>query len=70
MSLAGDLYGGAFYRQAWRVLAANGRMFHYLGDPGSESGGRVAKGVVQRLQAAGFRRIVSKPFAHGVLACK
>lgn len=70
LSLAGDLYGEAFYRQAWRVLAANGRMFHYLGDPRSASGGRVTRGVVQRLQAAGFRRIVAKPFAHGVLACK
>ncbi len=70
MSLAGDLYGAAFYRQAWRVLAANGRMFHYLGDPKSESGRRTSKGVVQRLQTAGFRRIIPKPFAHGVLACK
>ncbi|MBN2400605.1 spermine synthase [candidate division KSB1 bacterium] len=70
MSLAGDLYGAAFYRQAWRVLAANGRMFHYLGDPKSESGRRVSKGVGVRLQAAGFRRIIPKPFAHGVLACK
>ena len=70
MSLAGDLYGEAFYKQAWRVLAGNGRMFHYLGDPRSASGGRVSKGAVKRLRAAGFRRIVPKPFAHGVLACK
>jgi len=70
MSLAGDLYAEAFYRQAWRVLAANGRMFHYLGDPKSASGGRVSKGAVNRLRAAGFRRIVPKPQAHGVLACK
>jgi len=70
MSLAGDLYGSAFYRQAWRVLAANGRMFHYLGDPKSALGGRVTKGVVTRLQTAGFRRIILKPSAFGVLACK
>ncbi len=70
MSLAGDLYAGTFYRQAWRVLAANGRMFHYLGDPGSSLGKRVAPGVMQRLRAAGFQRIVPKPAAHGVLACK
>jgi uncharacterized protein len=70
MNLAGDLYAEAFYRQAWRVLAGNGRMFHYLGDPNSTLGGRVTKGVVKRLQSAGFRRIVPKPFAHGVLACK
>lgn len=70
MSLAGDLYAGTFYRQAWRVLASNGRMFHYLGDPNSALGGRVTKGVVKRLQSAGFRRIIPKPIAYGVLACK
>lgn len=70
MSLAGDLYAGTFYQQAWRVLANNGRMFHYLGDPGSSLGGRVTQGVMQRLRAAGFRRIVPKPIAYGVLACK
>ena len=70
MSLAGDLYAGTFYQQAWRVLSGNGRMFHYLGDPGSSLGGRVTQGVIQRLRAAGFRRIVPKPVAYGVLACK
>lgn len=70
MSLAGDLYAEAFYRQAWRVLSGNGRMFHYLGDPHSALGGRVTKGVINRLRAAGFQRIVPKPSAHGVLACK
>jgi predicted methyltransferase len=70
ISLAGDLYGGAFYRQAWRVLAADGRMFHYLGDPKSEAGGRVTQGAVKRLKTAGFQRIIPKPSAYGVLACK
>ena len=70
MSLAGDLYAESFYRQTWRVLAGNGRMFHYLGNPSSVLGSRVTKGVVKRLQSAGFRRIIPKPFAYGVLACK
>jgi hypothetical protein len=70
ISLAGDLYGAAFYRQAWRVLADGGRMFHYLGDPNSALGNRVTKGVVRRLRSAGFRRIIPKPAAYGVLACK
>jgi predicted methyltransferase len=70
MSLAGDLYGAAFYHQAWRVLAGGGRMFHYLGDPASATGGRVTKRVINRLRAAGFRRIVPKPGAYGVLAIK
>jgi predicted methyltransferase len=70
LSLAGDLYSGAFYQQAWRVLSGNGRMFHYLGDPNSVLGSRVTKGVVNRLSTAGFRRIIPKPSAYGVLACK
>jgi len=70
MSLAGDLYGESFYRQAWRVLGGRGRMFHYIGDPHSAMGARVSKGVVNRLRAAGFQRIVPKPAAFGVLACK
>jgi uncharacterized protein len=70
MSLAGDLYAEAFYRQAWRVLSGNGRMFHYLGDPNSALGGRVSKGVFNRLRSAGFSRIIPKPIAYGVLACK
>jgi hypothetical protein len=70
LSLAGELYGEAFYRQAWRVLAGSGRMFHYLGDPASATGGRVTRGVINRLRAAGFQRIIPKPAAHGVLACK
>jgi len=70
LSLAGNLYAGSFYRQAWRVLSARGRMFHYLGNPSSALGERVAKGVVTRLRTAGFSRIIPKPIAHGVLACK
>ncbi|MCU0235602.1 MAG: methyltransferase domain-containing protein [Acidobacteria bacterium] len=70
MSLAGDLYGEAFYRQAWRVLGNGGRMFHYLGDPASAMGGRVTRGVLNRLRTAGFQRIIPKPRAHGVLAIK
>ncbi len=69
-SLAGDLYSAEFYRQSFRVLKRRGRMFHYVGDPESKSGSRVAKGVVRRLQEAGFTRVVSKPQAFGVAAYK
>jgi len=69
-SLAGDLYSAEFYRQSFRVLKRRGRMFHYIGDPESKSGSRVAKGVVRRLQEAGFTRVVSKPQAFGVAAYK
>jgi predicted methyltransferase len=69
-TLAGDLYSGAFYQQAYRVLKRNGRMFHYIGDPDSKTGARTTKGVVRRLRAAGFPRVVHKPRAFGVVAYK
>jgi hypothetical protein len=69
-SLAGELYSGAFYRQAHRVLKRHGRMFHYLGDPNSASGARVTKGVIRRLREAGFERVKPAPQAFGVVAYK
>lgn len=69
-SLAGDLYSLAFYRQAFRVLKHNGRIFHYIGDPESKSGARVTAGVIRRLQEAGFKRVVRAPRAFGVVAYK
>ena len=70
LTLAGDLYSEAFYRQAFRVLQGNGRMFHYIGDPDSKTGARATKGVAQRLREAGFARVVGKPGAFGVVAYK
>jgi predicted methyltransferase len=70
MSIAGDLYSGEFYRQAYRVLTARGRMFHYIGDPISSLGGRVTKGVVRRLKESGFTKVVQMPAQFGVVAYK
>lgn len=69
-SLAGELYSGAFYQQLFRVLKRGGRLFHYIGDPRSKASGGVTKGVLRRLQEAGFARIVRKPEAYGVVAYK
>jgi hypothetical protein len=68
MSLAGDLYSEAFYRELYRLLARRGRLFHYIGDPESRSGGRLTEGVIRRLQAAGFERVRRAPRAFGVVA--
>jgi predicted methyltransferase len=54
----------------WRILSASGRLFHYVGNPDSKSGANVTRGVVKRLQEAGFHRIVPKPTAFGLLAFK
>ena len=70
LSLGGDLYALAFYRELHRVLGDRGRLFHYIGDPRSMSGARVTKGVVRRLHEAGFRRVEGRPAGYGVLASK
>ena len=69
-SLAGELYSGEFYAECQRVLGRSGKLFHYIGDPGSKSGARTTKGVVRRLQEAKFARVVAKPQAFGVAAYK
>ena len=69
-NLAGDLYSGEFYRRLFRVLQPRGRLFHYIGDLESKSGRVVAKGVVRRLQEAGFERVSPRPAAFGVIAFK
>ncbi|MDQ3780820.1 MAG: spermine synthase [Chloroflexota bacterium] len=69
-SLAGDLYSGAFYAQLHRLLADQGRLFHYIGNPASPSGARVTRGVVRRLREAGFSRVTAAPSAFGVVAVR
>ncbi|MBE2201419.1 MAG: methyltransferase domain-containing protein [Anaerolinea sp.] len=69
-SLAGDLYAAEFYRQLYRILTPKGRLFHYIGDPQSKSGRSVTRGVVRRLQEAGFHRVKPYPQAFGVVAYK
>jgi predicted methyltransferase len=69
-SLAGELYSGECYRQLYRVLKRGGRMFHYIGDLHSRSGHNISRGVVRRLQEAGFSRVVRRPAAFGVVAIR
>ena len=69
-NLAGDLYSGEFYRHLFRVLQPRGRLFHYIGDLESKSGRVVTKGVMRRLEEAGFRRVSPRPAAFGVIAFK
>lgn len=55
--LAGELYSGAFYRELYCILKRGGRLIHYIGDPNSKANSGVTRGVVRRLQEAGFSRI-------------
>ena len=65
LSLAGDLYSGAFYRHLHRVLGRGGRLFHYVGNAASGSGRRVTRGVQQRLHEAGFSASCPAPRRSG-----
>lgn len=68
--LAGDLYSGVFYQELYRILKRGGRLFHYIGDLNSKSSGTVTRGALKRLQEAGFKRVVKRPEAFGVVAYK
>ena len=68
-TLAGDLYAQTIYDNFFYILKDNGRLFHYIGNPNSRSGASVGRGVVNRLENAGFR-VKPKPEAFGVLARK
>ena len=68
-NLAGQLYSKSIYREFHRILKSRGRLFHYIGDPGSRTGASVGRGVVERLQKAGFT-VTPRGNAFGVLAKK
>ncbi len=70
LKLAGQLYSGAFYCELYRVLKRGGRLFHYIGDLNSKMGSGVTRGVMRRLQEAGFSRVVRRTEAYGVVAYK
>lgn len=69
-ALAGELYGADFYEHLWRVLKPGGRLFHYVGNPGTKMGRNVTRGVMERLRGVGFARVKPVPRAGGVLAVK
>lgn len=66
-SLAGELYSAEFYADLKRILRPKGKVYHYIGDPKSSSGGKVAAGVVRRLKEVGFDAAIDYD-AHGVVA--
>ncbi len=70
-SLAGELYGEAFYRQLHRVLKRRGRLFHYTGNPGlARRGHGFADDAVRRLKFVGFRDVTRFADLMGVVARK
>lgn len=70
-SLAGELYGGEFYRELYRVLKRRGSLFHYTGNPHLlKRGTSFIENAAQRLRAAGFTRVVKVTELMGVTARK
>ena len=58
LSLAVQLYSLEFYRQLFRVLKKEGKLYHYTGAPGSKNRKiNLAKNVGERLRDAGFKDI-------------
>lgn len=68
--MAGHLYSEKFYRRLLRVLVKGGRLFHYIGNPASRTMARTTRGVIQRLEKAGFHQVRPWPQAFGVTARK
>jgi len=65
---AGELYSEDLYGQFARVLKSGGALYHYVGAPGARVGRDHVRGVIRRLQAAGFGRV--RRVAGGVLATR
>ena len=58
LSLATELYSQEFYRQIFRILKRDGRLYHYIGTPGSKNRNiNLASNVSKRLKIAGFKKI-------------
>jgi len=58
LSLATELYSLDFYRQLFRVLKKEGKLYHYIGSPGSKNRRiNLARNVGKRLRSAGFSNI-------------
>lgn len=55
ISLAGELYSLDFYEKLARSLKKNGRVVHYVGQPGIRSGKKIWRGVIERMRRAGFQ---------------
>lgn len=55
-SRAGKLYSKEFYKELYRVLKYNGKIFHYVGEPGKRYRKKdIMKGVANRMRDVGFK---------------
>lgn len=57
VQLAGELYAETLYREFARILRHGGVCYHYVGMPGAKGGRDYARGVMRRMQSAGFTKL-------------
>ncbi len=58
LNLASELYSLNFYKQLFRVLKKDGKLYHYIGSPGSKNRKiNLAGNVANRLRHAGFKDV-------------
>ena len=70
-SIAEELYSEDFYREIFRVLRRDGRLFHYTGNPHVvKKGSSFVEDVIRRLKVAGFRHVEKVEHLMGVSAQK
>ena len=70
ISLAGELYSLEFYRNLYSLLKPKGKLFHYTGQPFEKIGYKIVKGILNRLRAVGFRRVIYVEKITGIIASK
>ncbi len=70
-SLASELYNVNFYRQLFRVLKKNCKLWHYCAEPGKRTGKKPLKDrIIRDLKLAGFRNIVYDEKSAGIICQK
>ena len=69
-SMAGELYSQVFYNELFRLLKIHGRLFHYTGKPGLNSGKNIVGGIKKRLMNAGFQKVTWVENCQGYKAIK
>ena len=68
---AENLYSTEFYSKLYRVLRPKGKLFHYIGSPGSRARGLNLMGKVKsKLKQSGFNRIITDENLESILAIR
>jgi len=69
LSMAGELYSENFYKNLYKILKRDGRMFHYISHPGKMANKSIEKGIIKRLKDVGFEIKIYKHIS-GVVCIK